>query len=149
MPTNCKEFTVRDAEAMERLGRQFAQYIKVSSKVYLTGDLGAGKTTFCRGVLGALGHSGVVKSPTFSFLETYELDKMTVMHIDLYRLKTPEEMAGYGLLDCFNDKAVVLLEWPERAQGAIPPPDFTVRIEFNSKGEKTEGRKLTLEMHQP
>ena len=137
---NREECLVRDAADMEAQGARLAKRLSESSNVYLYGDLGVGKTTFCRGVLRALGHADAVKSPTFGLLETYEPGGLTVMHMDLYRLNGPAEMAGYGLLDCFNETAIVLLEWPERAGNAIPPADFSVRLDY-----APDGRTLTIE----
>lgn len=144
MKTRSKsQYLARDEAELERLGARLAAHTRPPTKVYLSGDLGSGKTTFCRGLLRALGHVGVVKSPTFSLQETYELGELgelTVLHLDLYRLTDAREMVGYGLLDCFDEKAIVLLEWPERGGDLIPPADIAVRLEFVD-----EGRKVIIE----
>jgi tRNA threonylcarbamoyladenosine biosynthesis protein TsaE len=97
-------------------------------RVYLTGDLGAGKTTFVRGFLRRLGVAGPVRSPTYSLLEQYEPPGHRVLHVDLYRLAEPEDVAALGFGDFDLPGAVWLIEWPERAGGELPPPDLTLRL---------------------
>lgn len=120
-------FTVADAEAMQALGASLARALPARSTavLHLSGDLGAGKTTLVRGFLAALGNTGRVKSPTYTLIETYELDHRTAHHLDLYRLKTPEEAEGLGLRDL---EGIVLIEWPEKGLGHLPAADVVVRL---------------------
>ena len=97
-------------------------------RVYLTGDLGAGKTTFVRGFLRQLGVVGPVRSPTYSLLEQYEPHGIRVLHVDLYRLAVPEDVAALGFGDFDLPGSVWLIEWPERGAGALPAPDLTLRL---------------------
>jgi len=101
--------------------------------LYLTGDLGAGKTTFARGFLHALGVSGAIHSPTYTLLEAYETASATVVHLDLYRLRDMAELEPLGLRDLAVPGHVWLVEWPERGAGGLPPADiqitFSVEVE--------------------
>ena len=96
--------------------------------VFLSGGLGAGKTTLARGFLHALGHSGVVRSPTYTLFECYELGTITVVHADLYRLQHPDEFEGLGLRDLAIAGHVWLIEWPQRGGHWLPAADLDVTL---------------------
>lgn len=97
-------------------------------QVQLHGELGAGKTTLARGFLHALGHPGVVRSPTYTLFEAYELGAITVVHADLYRLQHPDEFEGLGLRDLAIAGHVWLIEWPQRAAKWLPAADIEVTL---------------------
>ena len=96
--------------------------------IYLRGDLGAGKTTLARGVLRALGVTDHVKSPTYTLVEPYIISSLYLYHFDFYRLKHPDEWVDAGFREYFNDNAVCLVEWPEKAGEHLPAADVTVDL---------------------
>jgi tRNA threonylcarbamoyladenosine biosynthesis protein TsaE len=105
--------------------------------VYLYGDLGAGKTTLARGLLHALGEQGAVRSPTYGLLAEYATPAGRVLHLDLYRLRAPDELVGLGLADYLPDSRLWLIEWPEQAGGqGLPPADVEVRLEPEGAGRR-------------
>ena len=118
---------------MLEAGARFAQSLIDSgalqdSLITLSGELGAGKTTFTRGFIGACGHTGSVKSPTYTLLEVYETPAGTVYHLDLYRLEDPEELEFIGFRDFFGCGATVLVEWPERVPTLADAATFCITI---------------------
>jgi len=120
-------------------GTQLAHACPHQCLIFLYGDLGAGKTTLVRGFLQGLGHMDKVKSPTYTLVEQYELKDYLVFHFDLYRLNEPNELNEMGIQDYFIEPAVHLIEWPERGNNVLPPPDLTCYIRM-SEG----GREITL-----
>jgi tRNA threonylcarbamoyladenosine biosynthesis protein TsaE len=121
-----------DAPATEQFGANLAANRPprpdALTVVYLTGDLGAGKTTLARGFLHASGVTGAIRSPTYTLLETYDTPSSTVVHLDLYRLRDTAELEPLGLRDVALPGYVWLIEWPERGEGGLPPPDVRVAL---------------------
>ena len=111
------------------LGAELAQGFNGAELIFLSGDLGVGKTTLVRGMLRGLGFSGRVKSPSYGLLESYELDELTLHHLDLYRLGHPEELFDLGLEELLDPRSVVLIEWPERAERVLPKPTQIIQID--------------------
>jgi tRNA threonylcarbamoyladenosine biosynthesis protein TsaE len=96
----------------------------------LAGDLGAGKTTFARGLLQALGVAGPIRSPSYGLLEHYDVAGWQVLHLDLYRLRDPQEIENLGVRDHHVGRSLWLVEWPEKGAGHLPSPD--ARLDFTS-----------------
>ncbi len=119
---------LEEAQLVE-LARRFAPALRGGGIVHLSGELGAGKTTFARALLQALGVGERVKSPTYSLIESYRLGELDVHHLDLYRLADPGELEWLGLGDLWESGALVLIEWPERGAGELPAPDLLLRLE--------------------
>jgi tRNA threonylcarbamoyladenosine biosynthesis protein TsaE len=117
---------VPDEGAVAVLAKQFAQRVGAPLVIYLIGDLGAGKTTFARAFVHALGYVGYVKSPSYGLLESYEVSGKTVLHLDLYRIEDPEEIEYLALRDLFDEDAILLVEWPEKGISELPPPDLAL-----------------------
>ena len=94
----------------------------------LRGDLGAGKTTFTRHLLRALGVTGRIKSPSYAVVEPHQAAGLSIWHFDFYRFNDPREWADAGFRDLFASSGLKLAEWPENAQGVLPTPDWVVQI---------------------
>ncbi len=102
--------------------------------VYLRGELGTGKTTFARAIIQQMGCVDSVTSPTFTLIETYDLNEVLVAHLDLYRIESEAEMEGVGLRDYLDGDWICLIEWPDRAPGMLPDPDLTIDLAYEGKG---------------
>lgn len=119
-------------QATEAMAAKLASLIFPGLTVYLDGDLGAGKTSFVRGVLRALGHSGAVKSPTYTIVEPYEVAGLSVFHFDLYRLVDIEELELMGVRDYFAAESICFVEWPERGAGFLPSADLLIKLSVDN-----------------
>jgi len=128
----------------EALGAALASVCLPTCIIYLKGDLGTGKTTLARGFIRGLGHEGAVKSPTYTLLEPYDLPTGHCYHFDLYRLADPGELEYLGLRDLLQSDAILLVEWPEKGKGELPPADLVITIY-----PEPESRRLLLESCTP
>lgn len=131
-----------DEDALAALARDLAPRLRGGGSIHLAGPLGAGKTTFARALLRALGAGERIKSPTYTLIESYALPGLTAQHLDLYRIAAAEELEWLGLRDLADGPALWLIEWPERGAGAIPSPDLTVSL-----AHAASGRDVVLHAH--
>lgn len=130
--------TLADEQATRCLGAQLAVACPPELVIYLHGDLGAGKTTLVRALLQALGHQGAVRSPTYTLIEPYEMQGRRAFHLDLYRLSDPGELEYLGLRDLLDAEALLLVEWPSRGLGLLPPADLDLTLSYVGEGREVE-----------
>jgi len=104
--------------------------------LYLTGELGAGKTTLARGFLRACAITGAVRSPTYTLVQEYESGSQTLLHLDLYRLADAAELEHLGLTEWARAGCLWLVEWPQRGGTLLPPADLTVTLAAGKHGHE-------------
>lgn len=134
---NSKIYRIKTETEMMNLGGKLSKICGSSCVVYLTGELGAGKTVLVRGFLQALGYKDAIKSPTYTLVESYELNGKQIYHFDLYRVANPrEELENIGIRDYFSYPAICLIEWPENGKSMLPKADIICDIKIiNSERE--------------
>ena len=148
------DFDLADSSVTETLGQALARsFLKATLEaagpgaaqtdarsagavIYLEGDLGAGKTTCVRSLLRTLGVAGLVRSPTYTLVETYRLAAFTCVHIDLYRLQALTEVDELGVRDVAGPGCLLLVEWPERGATALPPADVELILTYAGEGRQ-------------
>lgn len=128
------EMVFPDEHQLERFANKFSCDIPRPLVIWLEGDLGAGKTSFARALIHALGYTGRVKSPTYGLLEHYQLDSLQVLHMDLYRISDPGELEFLGVEDLRDEQTILLIEWPEKGGTWLPQPDFVFRFAYADQG---------------
>ena len=132
------------ASLAKQLATNFSQFLTKRPgshlNISLEGDLGAGKTTFARYLIQAMGHEGKVKSPTYTLCEPYPLQlkdqAITVHHFDLYRMRDPLEWQEAGFAEHFDVPGICLIEWPEKAEGTLPR--FDIQIQLTAGADENE-----------
>ena len=129
-----EELALPDAAATRRLGAALAGGIAPGRVLYLSGDLGSGKTTLVQGLLRELGVAGRVKSPTYSLVELYDLSSLNLYHFDFYRFTNRSEWEASGFRDYFTPATACVVEWPERAVGLLAAPDLEVSLAYAGSG---------------
>ena len=130
---------LNSAKETEAFGAELFKSVPSKHLIFLQGDLGAGKTTMVRGFLRAAGYNGVVKSPTYTLVEEYTIDRRKIFHFDLYRVVDPEELEWIGIRDYFDQDSICFIEWPDRGKGFLPEPDRVITL-------KTQGLGRSLNM---
>ncbi len=129
-----------DEQATERTGQELAPLLPANGLIFLHGGLGAGKTTFARGILRGLGHSGPVKSPTYTLLEPYEINGRPLLHFDFYRLHDSAELDFIGIDELLESPGLKLIEWPQNGADRIPQPDWQIALTLEGTGRRVEVR---------
>jgi tRNA threonylcarbamoyladenosine biosynthesis protein TsaE len=142
------ELVIQGADAMREFGARLARALVAapadqSLLVTLSGELGAGKTTVVGGLLAELGHVGPVRSPTYTLIEPYRLQGRDIAHCDLYRLRHPDELDDLGLRDLRGAGSVLLVEWPEKAEGRLGTADLALVLDYAGP----DSRYLVLGAH--
>ena len=131
-------YRLPDESATLRLGAALGSHcprVPAGPRIlYLKGGLGAGKTTVARALLGALGHGGAVRSPSYTLVEPYAVAGFKVLHADLYRLQAPGEWRALGINDELGEDSLLLVEWPEKGEGALPPADLELELTVAGEG---------------
>ncbi|MBO7683552.1 MAG: tRNA (adenosine(37)-N6)-threonylcarbamoyltransferase complex ATPase subunit type 1 TsaE [Kiritimatiellae bacterium] len=136
-------FDVGSVEETWALARRLAAELGPGDVVCLDGGLGAGKTTFVQGLADALGVAGRVTSPTFCLVQEHgSADGRLLVHMDLYRLASEDDVLAVGWEDYLSRGAIIAVEWPERAGSLVPPG--AVRVSFARTGEDEEARRITF-----
>lgn len=123
-----------DEDAVAHLAARLAPQVRGGGVIHLRGDLGAGKTTFARALIAALGVQGRIKSPTYSLIESYRVDGLAIHHLDLYRIADPGELEWLGLEELQDEASLILVEWPERGGGALPVADLALNLVHAAAG---------------
>ena len=132
-----RHFIWPDEDACAAFAAALARHAGLANAtIELYGPLGAGKTTFVRHLLRALGVAGPIKSPTYAVVEPYALPGLAISHFDFYRLDDAREWADAGLRDLFAAPGLKLAEWPERAASMLPPADLRLFIEPQDDGAR-------------
>ena len=127
-----------DEPGLQALAAALAGQITPPLTLYLEGDLGAGKTTFARALIQAAGYAERVKSPTYGLMEHYPAGELEFLHLDLYRIGDPGELEYLGIVDLMGPSTVLLVEWPDRGAGALPPADAILHFRHDGLVRRLE-----------
>jgi tRNA threonylcarbamoyladenosine biosynthesis protein TsaE len=142
------EFNLPDSSVTEALGQALARSLPGTAPsgavLYLQGELGAGKTTCVRSLLRTLGVTGLVRSPTYTLVETYYLATLTCVHVDLYRLQSLTEVDELGLRDLVGPGSLIMVEWPEKGGVALPPADLDLTLRYAGEARQAALSAKTL-----
>ncbi len=134
---------LEDEAATLACGGAFAQVLHAGMTIHLHGDLGAGKTTWTRGLLRELGYSGKVKSPTYTLVEHYNVSRLSLYHFDFYRFNHEEEWLEAGFREHFNAHTLCVVEWPEKAGASLPAADIRIAFSFSGNGRSLQAEAET------
>ena len=130
------------------IGKKISNFITKKNNsypflIFLIGELGAGKTTLCKGILRGLGHKGVVKSPTYNIVETYEISGFLIFHFDFYQISYPKELSNIGIQEYLDtNNGVSIIEWPEKMISFLPDPDLEIILNHSENNEEERALEI-------
>jgi tRNA threonylcarbamoyladenosine biosynthesis protein TsaE len=137
------QVTTRSAEETRIVGASLAPLLLPGDVISLSGDLGAGKTTFVQGLATALGVEGRITSPSFTIVREYE-GRFPIVHLDVYRLNSFQEVLDLGFEEFFDMRAIVLLEWGEAVEPLLPRAHLRIGILRTEDPEADDDRTIIL-----
>ena len=140
--------TSNENETMAAGGELAKEILRIQSDrsiiVFLEGELGAGKTTFTKGILKGFDYQELVKSPTYNLVEIHETKNYKVFHFDLYRISEPIELEEIGVDEYLKELgSVSIFEWPKNGEAVLPSPDFHVQISYKDTDQNSK-RELSI-----
>lgn len=138
------EFYTASAQETEQLGQRLGQGLKPGAVIAYSGDLGAGKTAFTRGLARGLGIEDPITSPTYTIVNEYP-GKIPLFHFDMYRLGSSEDLFDIGWEDYLTRGGVIAVEWSERVEDAFDEVENLIRIHIRRDPENDDGRTITIE----
>ena len=130
-------------QQLDKFSKSFSQELSPGDLVFLKGDLGSGKTTFTQMLLKHLNYQDRVKSPTYAIYETYQLADFTLIHMDLYRLSSPEELYYLAIEEIIDGENIVVIEWPEKGLGVLPKASKALNFEMISAKKRLLSLDIT------
>lgn len=137
------QIKLADVVATQAFASAISKVLLPGLCIYLHGGLGAGKTTLVRAMLQSLGHDGVIKSPTYTLVESYAIVGLQIYHFDLYRLADPAELEFIGIKDYVSDTSICIFEWADKGIGFIPQADIEITLDF-ANDSRQSARIATL-----
>lgn len=143
---------LQDEHETEQVGQRMAVSMMAPLTVYLSGPLGAGKSTLIRALLRSKGVKGPIKSPTYALVEPYSFSSYSIYHFDFYRFFDENEWEESGFRDYFSDPSIRFVEWPEKAGSVLPQPDLKFDLAYKVSdvdAGKVNGRILTISAASP
>ena len=132
------KYFLHDEMATKDFGEKLAVACAQPCTLYFKGELGAGKSTLIRAYFRALGVVGAIKSPTFTLVESYEVNQQALYHLDLYRIEDPQELDCLGVEEFLDADAICCIEWPERGRGRLSEPDVLFELHHSENGRQLE-----------
>lgn len=135
--------TLLDEASTQRLGEILGQTLQPGMLIALNGPLGAGKSTLSRALIRSWGITGTIKSPSYSWVESYSVPLGTLNHFDFYRFRDIEDWEAYGFDSYFDQHAIALIEWPEKVATLLPPVDLTLQLDYHDSGRQVTAHSFT------